>query len=107
MEYVKEALLGNINDPVGCIKAARKQHKPVYILLHAAGDGWSLEENRKIIANLDKRCPQEMASNEVFLIYQNYNGSIAGWFGTGGVKEAIRQACRMPNYSAVTKVIGN
>ena len=106
MECVKEALLENINDPAGCIKAARRQHKRVYILLHAAGDGWSLEENRKIITNLNNWCPREMADGEVFLVYQNYHGGITAWFGPGGVKEAIQQACRMPNYSAGTKAIG-
>lgn len=107
LEYVKEALLENINDPTDCIKVARRQHKRVYILLHAAGDGWSLEENRKIIANLGNWCPLEMASGEVFLVYQNYHRSITGWFGPGGVKEAIRQACKMPNYSPAIESIGN
>ena len=99
MEYVKKALLEDINAPAACIKAIRKRNKPVYILLHAEDDGWTLEENRKIIANLNKWCPKEMASDEVYLVYQDYGGDTDAWFGPGGVKEAIRQACDMPSYS--------
>lgn len=99
MEYVKEALLNNINAPAECIRAARGKNKPVYILLHAAGDGWTLEENKKIIENLNAWCPAEMAGHDVHLVYQNYGGGIEGWFGPGGVKEAIQQARQMPNYT--------
>jgi hypothetical protein len=35
----------------------------------------------------------------VFLVYQNYHQSTKAWYGPGGVKEAIRQACEMPNYT--------
>ncbi len=102
MEYVKKALLENINAPAGCIKAVRRKHKPVYLLLHAAGDGWTLEENKKIIENLNTWCPNEMSSGEVHLVYQNYTPGVAGWFGPGGVKEALQQARRMPNYASRT-----
>lgn len=99
MEYVKEALLENINAPAECLRAVLGKNKPVYILLHAAGDGWTLEENRRILENLNQWCPEAMASSDVHLVYQHYGSDEAGWFGPGGVKEAIEQARRMPNYS--------
>ena len=102
MEYVKKALLENINAPAECIRAARMKNKPVYILLHAAGDGWTLEENKKIIENLNQWCPDEMASGEVHLVYQKYTPGAEGWFGPGGVRDAIQQARQMPNHTPQT-----
>jgi len=99
MEYVKEALLENINAPAECIRAVLAAHKRVYLLLHAAGDGWTLEENKRIIENLNHWCADELRSKEVFLVYQNYHTEPQGWFGPGGVKDAIDQACTMPNYT--------
>lgn len=99
LEYVKVALLDDINAPAACIKAVRKMNKRVYILLHAGGDEWTLEENKRIIANLNEWCPKEMASDEVYLVYQDYGGDTQAWFGPGGVEAAIQQACEMPNYT--------
>lgn len=99
MEYVKEALLENINAPAEGIRAILKEHKRVYLLLHAAGDGWTLDENKRILENLNAWCPEAMKSPEVFLVYQNYHAAPEGWFGPGGVKEAIAQACAMPSYT--------
>jgi len=107
MEYVKEALLDNINAPAECIRAILKQRKRVYILLHAADEGWTLEENRKIISNLNSWCPKEMQSPDVYLVYQNYSASPPGWFSPGGVKDAIDQACIMPNYTGERRKTGN
>ncbi len=98
MEYVKEALLENINAPAEGIRAILAAGKRVYILLHADGDGWTLEENKRIIENLNAWCPEGMANDEVYLVYQNYHAELEGWFGPGGVKEAIDQACGLPNY---------
>ena len=106
MEYVKEALLDNINAPAECIRAVLNENKRVYMLLHAAGDGWTLEENKKIISNLNRWCPKEMQSPDVFLVYQNYSTTTLGWFGSGGVKDAIDQACEMPNYTGKRKKSG-
>lgn len=103
MEYVKEALVGNVNAPAECIRAAVRLEKPVYILLHGAGDGWTLEENKVIIKNLNRWCSKEMERSDVYLVYQNYRSDSAGWFGPGGVKEAIDQACAMPNYTGARK----
>ena len=99
LEYVKEALLEDINAPAACIKAVRQKNKRVYLLLHAAGDGWTLEENKRIVANLNEWCPEEMASDEVYLVYQDYGGDSEAWFGPGGVGSAIQQASEMPNYA--------
>jgi len=99
MEYVKRALLNNISAPAECIRATLKKNKPVYLLLHAAGDGWTLEENKKIIENLSAWCPEEMAGGNVHLVYQYYGSTPEGWFGPGGVKDAIQQARQMPNYT--------
>ena len=99
MEYVKKALLENINAPAAGIRAILRQDRPVYLLLHAGDDGWTLEENRKIIENLNQWCPEAMRRNDVFLVYQDYHGNGDVWFGKEGVSEAIDQACNMPNYS--------
>ncbi len=103
LEYVKKALLENINAPAEGIRAVLKARKRVYILLHAAGDGWTLEENKKIIENLNAWCPEAMQNENVYLVYQNYSAEAEGWFGPGGVKEAIDQACEMPNYTGRRK----
>lgn len=99
MEYVKAALLNDINAPAECIQAILKEKKRVYILLHSAGDGWSLEENKQIIDNLNHWCPEAMQRSDVYLVYQNYQVSTKGWFDPGGVKDVIDQACTMPNYT--------
>lgn len=101
LEYVKKALLENINAPGAGIKAIRAKNKRVYILLHASGEGWTLDENRQIIDNLNRWCPKEMASGEVRLVYQDYSRMTQNWFGPGGVRDAIRQACEMPNYTGI------
>ena len=106
MEYVKEALLNDINAPAECIKAVLKEGKRVYMLLHAAGDGWTLGENKQIIRNLNSWCPEVMRSADIYLVYQDYGTSSHGWFGPGGVKEAIDQACKMPNYTGMRKKAG-
>ena len=106
MEYVKEALLDNVNAPAECIRAILKEKKRVYLLLHGAGGGWTLEENKKIIDNLNRWCPEAMQTAEVYLVYQNYSATTEAWFGPGGVKETIDQACGMPNYTGVRKRAG-
>ena len=44
-----------------------------------------------------------MPSSEVYLVYQNYGATTEAWFGPGGVKDAIDQACAMPNYTGARK----
>lgn len=99
LEYVKKALLENINAPAEGIRATLSHGKSVFVLLHTAEDGWTLEENRQIIENLNKWCPESMQSDDVYIVYQDYFGDTDAWFGPGGVKEAIDMACNMPNYT--------
>ena len=87
------------------IRAILGQGKPVYLLLHAGGNGWTLDENKHIIENLNKWCPTEMKRDQVYLIYQDYSGHDEAWFGKEGVAAAIHQACSMPNYSGSRKAV--
>jgi len=103
MEYVKEALLENINAPAQALNAIRASGKRAYVLLHAgASDGWTDAENIQIINNLNAWAPNAMASDEVVLVYQNYHGTEADWFAAAeSVKSALIKATFMPNYSGV------
>jgi hypothetical protein len=101
MEYVKEALLENINAPAECIKAVLAKGKRCYLLLHAGrSNGWTDSENEQIIKNLNRWAPAEMKSGQVILVYQNYHGSEADWLADSeSVKSVIIMACSMPNYT--------
>ena len=101
MEYVKEALLENINAPAECINATLAKGERCFLLLHGgASDGWSDAENEQIIENLNSWAPAAMQSNNVVLVYQNYSGGESDWLADSeSVKSAIIQACNMPNYT--------
>lgn len=110
MEYVKGPLLdtppGQHNGAPWNVKAILAAGKKCYILMHAGADGWSDSQNRKIIQNLNRWVPAEMATDDVILVYQNYDKQQAPadtteeWLGaTESVASAIRQAKAMPNYT--------
>lgn len=105
MEYVKNALLENINAPAQCIEAVRGAGKRCYLLLHAGqSDGWTEAENAQIIRNLNTWAHEAMKSDEIILVYQNYHGGRSDWLAeTESVMSAIKQACSMPNYTGKCK----
>jgi hypothetical protein len=110
LEYVKEALLestdGIHNGAPNAIHAIVGAGKKCYLLLHAGQDEWSDLENQKIINKLNSWVPDEMGTDDVILVYQNYATETTPvlktdeWFGESeSVKSAIRQAKTMTNYT--------
>ena len=104
IEPVRAVFFGFPNGLPRLINACKNKGKRLYIMLHAAPDGWSDADQHHILSELNKWGGAHFETDNIVLVYQNYDQHAGNhtndWLGDSqSVKSAMRIAMAHPKYS--------